>query len=196
LTDPVGFLLRGAMHFEQDDSTSYVRLDERKSWQRIRGGSFPPPPICLQDRSMALRNVAILKLLLMAPANFQSSIAHQIGEIRQLWIVQITPDIILDICEILFARSCAKCVRKRPMRVSASDSSSTRPVDSTARTESNSLAISLEWLEDCVLQFWCAKIHRGLRKTGPPVTALFVCCIENEARRAPTVLKIIAMAAR
>jgi hypothetical protein len=26
------FLLRGAMHFEQDDSTSYVRLDERKSW--------------------------------------------------------------------------------------------------------------------------------------------------------------------
>ena len=155
-----------------------------------------PPPICLQDRSMALRNVAILKLLLMAPANFQSSIAHQIGEIRQLWIVQITPDIILDICEILFARSCAKCVRKRPMRVSASDSSSTRPVDSTARTESNSLAISLKWLEDCVLQFWCAKIHRGLRKTGPPVTALFVCCIENEARRAPTVLKIIAMAAR
>jgi hypothetical protein len=39
LADPplraVGFLLRGAMHFEQDDSTSYVRLDERKSWQRI-----------------------------------------------------------------------------------------------------------------------------------------------------------------
>jgi hypothetical protein len=129
---------------------------------------------------MALRNVAILKLLLMAPANFQSSIAHQIGVIQQLWIVQITPDIILDICEILFARSCAKCVRKRPMRVSASDSSSTRPVDSTARTESNSLAISLEWL----------------RKTGPPVTALFVCCIENEARKAPTVLKIIVMAMR
>ena len=132
----------------------------------------------------------------MAPAKFQSSIAHQIGGVRQLWIAQITPDIIPEIWQILFARSCAKCARKRPMRVSASDSSSSRPVDSTARTESNSLAISLEWLEDCVLQFWCAKIHRGLRKTGPPVTALFVCGMENEARRAPTVLQILAMAAR
>jgi hypothetical protein len=53
---------------------------------------------------MALRNVAILKLLLIAPANFQSSIAHQIGGIRQLWIAQITPDVILEIWEILFAR--------------------------------------------------------------------------------------------
>jgi hypothetical protein len=131
----------------------------------------------------------------MAPANFQSSIAHQISEIRQLWIAQITPDIILEICEILFARSCAKCVGTRPMRVSASDFSSTRPVDSTARTESNSLVISLKWLEDYFLQFWCAKIYRGLRKTGPPVTALFVCCMENEVCRAPTVLQILAMAA-
>jgi hypothetical protein len=33
----------------------YIPLDERKSWERIRGGPFlPPPPIRLQDRSMAL----------------------------------------------------------------------------------------------------------------------------------------------
>ena len=111
----------------------------------------------------------------MAPANFQSSIAHQIGGVRQLWIAQITPDIIPEIWQILFSRFCAKCARKWPMRVSACDSSSTRPVDNTAWTNSNSLAISLEWLEDQVLQVWCGKIHRGLRKTGPPVTALRVC---------------------
>jgi hypothetical protein len=70
------------------------------------------------------------------------------------------------------------------------------PVDNTARTELNSLVISVEWLEDSVLQFWCSKIHWGLRKTGPPVTALFVCCMEYEARRAPMVLQILAMAAR
>jgi hypothetical protein len=46
---------------------------------------------------MALWNVAILKLLVMAPANFQSSIAHQIGGIQQLWIAQITPDIEFEI---------------------------------------------------------------------------------------------------
>ena len=71
----------------------YVRLDERKWWERIRSGLFLFPPIRLQDRSMVFWNVAILKLPVMAPANYQSSIADQTGGIRQLWIVQITPDI-------------------------------------------------------------------------------------------------------
>ena len=58
---------------------------------------------------------------------------------------------------------------------SACNSSSTRPVDNTARTDSNGLVIPLEWLQDRVLQVWCANIHWGLRKTGPSVTALLVC---------------------
>jgi hypothetical protein len=46
----------------------------------------------------------------MAPANFLSSIDDQIRGIRQLWIMQITPDMELEIWEILFALSYAKSV--------------------------------------------------------------------------------------
>ncbi len=90
----MGSLLQRGEHFGYGVMYRWTNVSHGNASE---ADSSSPPPIRLQDWSMALLNVAILKLLVMAPANFISSIAHQIGGVRQLWIAQITPDIIPEI---------------------------------------------------------------------------------------------------